>query len=151
MPTSRRREKHVALYTKDKELFAQRMAYTRNGLTWWGTPCCYCGEPATSEDHVFPIAALTKLGFAMANRIPLDILRIVPACLECNMLAGDTVFFTFEEKCLYVKDRIAHRYGPAVEAPTWDQEELAELGGRLHDYVADSQRIRETVFARLRF
>ena len=50
-----------ASYHKDIELFAQRMSYTLNGITWWATPCCYCGDPMEAEEHVFPLSAFKKL------------------------------------------------------------------------------------------
>jgi hypothetical protein len=151
MARSRRRELHTALYTKDTDLFAQRMPYTLNGVTWWATPCCYCGDPATGQDHVFPVAALNKLVAAGASKLPRDILRIVPSCRECNSLAGDRIFYTFEEKRLYVKAKIGARYSQQLDMPDWDPEELAELQGRMQDWITHAQGLREMVFERLRF
>lgn len=140
-----------SLYHKDRELFAQRMPYTLNGITWWGTPCCYCGDPAEADDHVLPISAFRKLLAAGNVTIPDDLLRIVPSCHECNSLLGDKIFRSFEEKRLYAKGAIARRYHSALEYPYWEPEELTQLLGNLHAWIASGQEARELIFERLRF
>jgi hypothetical protein len=85
----------LGFYARDTVLFAQRMHYSKDGLSWMGTPCCYYGDPSEHEEHVFPVSALTKLLAAGDVSINRDVLRIVPACAECNLLAGDKVFWTF--------------------------------------------------------
>jgi hypothetical protein len=139
------------IYHKDRELFSQRMLYTLHGMTWWGTPCCYCGDPSEEEEHVLPLSAYKKL-LAVGNfAIPDDLLRIVPSCKECNGLVGDKVFRTFEEKRLYVKACISRRYHGVLEYPHWQPEELTELDGELYRWIVAGQNMRDLVFERLRF
>ena len=145
-----RRERHVALYTRDTDLFDQTMRYTSSGITWEATPCAYCGDPATSEDHVYPISALTKLG-PIAHRVPHELLRIVPACMECNLLGGKNVFQSFEDKRLFIKYKLMKRYHHVVDSPRWSDAEIAQLRGRLHDWIANGENLREIVFERWRF
>jgi hypothetical protein len=138
-------------YRKAVEFFAQRMPYTFHGMTWWATPCCYCGDPAEADEHVFPQAAFKKLGEMACKLIPDDLLQIVPACHECNGLAGDKVFQSFEEKRLYIKSRIGQRYHEALSFPHWDTEDLDALHGALRQWIATGQGVRDLVFERLRF
>jgi hypothetical protein len=140
-----------SFYKKDEELFAQRMAYTLDGMTWWATPCVYCGDPAEDEEHVLPLSAYKKLTSAGNIQIPDDLLRIVPSCHECNMLLGDKVFRSFVEKRLYTKAALARRYHNVVELPYWSIEELTEIEGRMHDWIAGGQQMRDMIFERLRF
>jgi hypothetical protein len=138
-------------YQKDRELFAQRMAYTLNGMTWWATPCCYCGDPAEVEEHVFPISAFKKLLAVGSCQISHDLLRLVPACHECNSLLSDKVFKTFEEKRLYAKSALAKRFYEVLDCPQWTPEELESLTGRMQTWIAERQSARDLVFERLRY
>lgn len=138
-------------YWKDLTLFAQRMAYTLNGTTWWATPCCYCGDPAEAEEHVFPQAAFKKLSAVGRVMIPDDVLRIVPVCHECNSLLSDKIFTSFEEKRLYAKGALSYRYRRVLSYPAWDEDELSQLSGPLQTWIADGQAVRDLVFERLRF
>lgn len=147
----RSQEPSLAWYQKDTELFAQRMPYTLNGLTWWATPCCYCGDPAEADEHVLPVSAFEKLMSVGRCEIPDDLLRIVPSCHECNSLLGDKVFRTFAEKRLYAKSALAHHYHEVLDYPHWEPEELAELSGHLRRWVLHGQGVRDLVFERLRF
>ena len=60
--------------------------------------CAYCGNHATSWDHVIPYAITQK------HRRE----NLVPACMKCNGIASAKVFDSFEEKRLYILDRLAH-------------------------------------------
>lgn len=141
----------TTLYHRDNELFSQRMSYTLNGITWWVTPCCYCGDPAEAEDHVLPLSALKKLAAVGNINIPQDLLRLVPSCHECNSLLGDKVFRSFEERRLYAKSSLAHRYHKALDYPHWTIDELETLTGNLRNWIAHGQDFRDLVFERLRF
>lgn len=144
-------EKQYATYERDEELYAQQMAYTLNGITWWATPCCYCGDPYEEDEHVLPQAAFKKLQAVGNISIPQDLLRIVPSCHECNSVANDKVFQSFEEKKLFVKAAIAKRYYPTLSYPHWDAKEIRTLEGRTKEWIAHGQDIRNMVFERLRF
>jgi hypothetical protein len=141
----------VYSYVRDAELFARRMTYQHNDITWEGTPCCYCGDPATHDEHVFPVSALDKLLSVGGCEILLDVLRIVPACADCNLLAGDKVFYAFEDKCRFIKGRLLARYRKALAAPHWTPEEIAHLEGRLHTWIAATEMVREIVLEKVRY
>jgi hypothetical protein len=60
-----------------------------------GTFCVYCGVPATETEH-FPPASTGSYGW------------LLPACRECNQIAGDRHPYDFEARCNFVKSGIAH-------------------------------------------
>lgn len=145
------RQNHRALYKKDSLLYEQRMQFTINDISWWDTPCCYCGDPAECDDHVFPIAALEKLAAVGDIDLPEDVLRLVPACRECNALGSDMVFYAFNDKRLYIKARLAKRYLKTLQVPHWSPEEISQLEGRLKRWIGSGQEIRAITFDRLGF
>lgn len=140
-----------SFYTKDAVLWAQRVTYTLSGMSWEACPCAYCGDPATHEDHVYPIASFAKLYRMGAPLPPDEILLIVPACRECNMLAGDRVFYTFEGKRGHIKEKLFKRYKRVMSIPYWDPEEIAELRGNLQRYVGAGATQRDIMLERLRY
>ena len=138
-------------YTKNPHLFSQRMAYTLNGITWWATPCCYCGDPAETNDHVFPESAFKKLKATDDLAVPVEMLRLVPACMECNTLGADYVFPSYEAKRLYIKKALERRYQQALQYPGWSKPELEELEGTFRGWIESGEGFRELIFERLRF
>lgn len=143
--------RHRMTYKRNSALFNKRMRYSKFGVTWEDTPCCYCGDPATAQDHVFPVAAYTKLFKAERLHVPMEVLRRVPACKECNSLASDAVFYSFEEKRLHIKAQLAKRYRQLLSMPPWSADELAELKGGLHTWVIASQENYDRLLERLRY
>lgn len=57
--------------------------------TTYGVNCVYChGQPATQVEHVIPIS------YGGNNRL----VNLRPVCSWCNLLVGDRVFESFDEK-----------------------------------------------------
>lgn len=70
-----------------------------------GDRCAYCGNRADTEEHVTPVSIMSRLaelGVAQES-------FIVPACLECNDLAGNCMFTTFDERRSHVRKRLQNR------------------------------------------
>lgn len=112
--------------------------------------CEYCGEPAQDKDHVVPRAFRramdgTRELFALLERMP----DTVDACHECNMLAGSDVFDSLDEKRAAVHAKLERRYRRLLTMPTWDDDELGELSGRLRETVEAAEHTRRIVIARL--
>jgi hypothetical protein len=61
--------------------------------------CAYCGDDATVVDHITPYSY--RHDHSPEN--------LVAACEECNALASDFMFPTFEEKSRYIRDKRAGR------------------------------------------
>jgi hypothetical protein len=68
-----------------------RMYVHLGGASFIGCPCYYCGDLATSKDHVYPIVALRSL-YGLTDLPPERLLIIVPACSECNSFSGIRFF-----------------------------------------------------------
>ena len=87
-----------------------------------GRRCVYCGEHATTDEH-FPPATYGWHGY------------ILPACAECNALAGVVYPTDFVERSLHVKEKLRSRYHRHLRTPEWSDEELDELGYNLRKGV----------------
>lgn len=71
-----------------------------------GQWCVYCGEPATAQDH-FPPRSYSHGGW------------IIPACLECNGMAGIEWSQAFIQRCRHVRQRLLVRYTHGKELGKW--------------------------------
>jgi hypothetical protein len=107
--------------------------------------CFYCGELATTKDHIYPVAAMSY--YVDAN-VPKKS-HIVPSCRECNLIASSNTFRDAEEKCAYIKSKLLSRYAKLLKVPIWDSGEIEQLDGRLRDYVEELQARRRIVAERI--
>jgi hypothetical protein len=102
-----------------------------------GEPCVYCGLLATDKEHVFPrswieeMKKMKEMGFDV--KVPKEI--IVPSCRECNLIASDFVFSSLKEKKTYIRKKLLKKYKKFLTTPTWSDEEIQELSGRLREQV----------------
>lgn len=64
--------------------------------------CIYCGDPATSKDHVLALSKFT-LDYPEG-------LYIVPCCIQCNNLAGGRLFKNVTEKQAFIREAIRKRF-----------------------------------------
>ncbi len=55
--------------------------------------CVYCGASASTVDHIEPY------DWNHNN----DSSNLVAACVECNVIAGDKIFGSFQEKADYIR------------------------------------------------
>lgn len=105
---------------------------------WLRRLCAYCGMYAEEREHVVP----RKTGYAKI---------VVPACHECNTLAGSECFPTFAEKRDFIHSRLKKRYRHAINAPEWDSLELGELDYVLRAMCETVEVARRVVEQRLSF
>lgn len=103
-----------------------------------GGQCVYCGQVATCEDH-FPPACALKRGL------------LLPACHECNALAGTEWAFNFSARAAFVKGKIEDRYGAELRIPNWTKQELKQTKGGLRKYIKDGCTVRDETLARLKW
>jgi hypothetical protein len=61
--------------------------------------CVYCMREADSVDHIIPWSYLHDSNDE----------NLVACCMECNLIAGDKVFFSFAEKYQYIDRVRKHR------------------------------------------
>lgn len=110
--------------------------------------CVYCGRPGTTLDHVTPVSFVAP-ALAAGVRFSDGSLWKVPACPECNSMAGSMVFRSFDTKRSWLHDAIRRKYAKELRVPDWTEEELAELGGKTRREVRVAGRIAELTRQRL--
>ena len=99
--------------------------------------CIYCGDPATTKDHVPPKKWLklfaTHRKFCTENKV------IVPSCGNCNGILGGHPLFTIEERRAYVRTYLWRKFARLLMSPGWKESELEELGPSLRTYIKAQQ------------
>lgn len=75
--------------------------------------------------------------------------RTVPACHECNAIAGARVFASFRAKRRFIQRRLAERYRKLLAMPSWTEAELDELSPSLRTHVEAALGHRAVIRARL--
>ncbi len=110
----------------------------RQVVTWMFEhhTCFYCGEYATEKEHVVPQHTLYPTW-------------IVPACHECNAMAGATIFVSVLDKHQWLQTRRGARYSKLLKMPDWDWEEISELGRNLRAKVEAAQKAKDVVKSQL--
>jgi 5-methylcytosine-specific restriction endonuclease McrA len=129
---------------RDNILQVHGWRYTHKGQV--GDPCTYCGVVSDTMDHVPPIhytARMADLGEEVGN------LRLVPACRDCNLCLGGSLFLTIESRRAHIKRRLRARYKKVLRIPGWDEDDLAGLSPEMARDVMAHLRLREGVMARL--
>ncbi len=99
--------------------------------------CIYCGQKATTLDHVFPLKIAASLDLSKENvREHLKFgLRLVPSCRECNTLAGPQPFRSILEKRRYIQKRLRDKYLKMTRTIMWSRDEIDELGPNMRREV----------------
>ena len=109
--------------------------------------CAYCGDRATSKDHVLPVVYSNAHPDMPTERR--DLLFTVPACRQCNSIASGRVFDSLGEKRAYIHDELRRRNRKLLESQSWSDEDLKELGPSLRRRLLAQRRRRERLVARL--
>jgi hypothetical protein len=101
-----------------------------------GEFCLYCGAVATTEDH-FPPATVSMHGL------------ILPACNECNNLAGTEYSYDLGMRYLCVKTKLKRKYKRILSSPDWTNKELSEVSYNLRCGVLEWQKREEKLQKRI--
>jgi len=121
----------VAVVQRDKANLEETVASLRDlGL------CAYCGEYASDIEHVVPRRTHLKT-------------FTVPACHECNLIAGGTLFEDFEDKRNFIQKKLRIKYKKVLNMPEWDEEELRFMGKRMKDMIRGWQAARKIIIHRV--
>jgi len=105
--------------------------------------CVYCGVPQEVGDHSLPYSA--KDAFNPTCR------WLVPACRECNALAGASVQHYLSERIVFVKERLQKRYARLLRTPSWSVDELAEMSPEFRDRILLIHHSKQFIRDRLAF
>lgn len=108
--------------------------------------CSYCGDPATSWDHVVPHsfehAADTTRKYSRG---------VVPCCHHCNSTLGAVFCGSLDARLEHLAQRIRKKYAKLLKAPDWTDQEIKELGSNLRDSVIAIRNEKRHAIARLAF
>ena len=103
----------------------------------WFPHCIYCGMIAEVRDHVFPLSVAAQLQ-VWRQSVQSELWRglvTVPACKECNTIAGNEVFRDPLSKRSYIQSRLREKYELDRHNVQWTFEELSELGYSLRTKI----------------
>lgn len=114
--------------------------------------CIYCGEPATTKDHVFPLSLAAGLDLTRPNvrdQLLPHGLCLVKACNACNSLASNHPFTSIREKRRWIQERLRRKYHRKLHRPEWEEHELNELGHGLRAYVVKAEIDAKRIWRRV--
>lgn len=94
--------------------------------------CRYCGEPATTQNHLRRRSRL-----------------YIPACRECDDLLHDVTVPDITERREHVAARLQKRYGTVLDIPPWSDGELQQLGEGLRLYIRGRIGLQTSVRRRM--
>jgi hypothetical protein len=124
--------------------------------TWQGSAdgvCAYCGDVASTVDHVFPLSQAAALSSVLT---PTELraklrggLSLVPACGDCNSRAGAKPFYTVASKRAYIQSKLRIKYRKLLDSPEWSEAELSELGFALRQSVMNDLQFKKRIRARI--
>lgn len=120
------------------------------------TACYYCGAVAETIDHVVPQIVLQTAALSNDEAVTKYLHRrhrvmTVPACRECNGLAGAKFFDTLEERRQHVKNALRRRYRRLLESPDWGDTELMDLDAPLRGLILNTLEVRRLVRLRVAY
>lgn len=101
-----------------------------------GEMCVYCGMRPDHWDH-FPPATVSRSGF------------LIPACRECNCIAGTSHPFDFTARCELVKDKLRKRNRKWLRFPLWSQDDKEEMSDGFQREIDGWQAERRIAHARI--
>lgn len=76
---------------------------------------------------------------------------LVPACGECNFLAGTKVFASLGAKRRWLHLRLKRRYAKILKLPDWSKTELNDLSLRLQESIRAGLKLRDLTHKRIKW
>ena len=109
--------------------------------------CAYCGDGATSIDHVPPLLVRPLLrAYQLQQRYPF---QTVPACRECRLALASCEWWTLTERRAAVHQFLRRKYRHVLEIPAWTDSDLAHLSPPLRGFVIKALHQQALLRARL--
>ena len=103
--------------------------------------CFYCGVLAEEIEHYIPVSKLYR------SKVEIT----VPSCRECNDLASNKLFISFEAKIEYIHKKLRIKYKSLIAMPNWNKEEISSLSPNLQNYILANLQLRENLLQRLKW
>ena len=125
----------------DRRIFCSsvcRMRYNREERL----RCFYCGELASSRDHIYPQSARMNGGSNFEGQ------ETVNVCMECNSAMTDKFAHSLELRIEYLIAWTEKRYKLEKIIPEWDDDEIKELGYSLRVRIQAKIRERQRAIER---
>ena len=94
-----------------------------------GKFCVYCGELAGALEH-FPPASYSLHGY------------LLPACHECNCMAGTSYPLDFQKRAELVNSKIRFKYRKELRVPEWSNSEMRPLRYNLKKGIEQWQKMQ---------
>ena len=113
--------------------------------------CVYCGDRATTLDHVPCLDAVYCLGrdFFEERKVSL---QLFPCCEECNVMLGNMFIHTVHERAKYVFVKINRKYKKFLTTPLFSSDEIDEFKqGLLKDMLINTRTIQLLIRRRHKF
>lgn len=114
--------------------------------------CVYCGDPATTIDHVIPVNFASKVRRKKGRphkRRDLGVPQ-VPACLDCNAILTDRFLLTVEARREFIATYLSNQLR-SNRLTQWTEDELQDLGPALQASVRQSIAVRNRLESRAKF
>ncbi len=117
------------------------------------TICSYCGEFATTLDHVLPVSAAAKLyDVIIADRARYRYgLKVVPCCHDCNTRLCNRFFTCIRDKRKALARLLHKKHRRLLGTYDWQEDELGHMGRMLHDFIESRDSKRRVIEDRIRF
>lgn len=106
--------------------------------------CAYCGDFASSRDHVIPVSSGQSMTTRSTTRK-----NSVPCCSECNSYLGNRHYHTVGTRAAYLVDRIEKEYQKVLSMPPWTSDEISEMGYTLKVYIKASIVLKKATKERI--
>lgn len=101
--------------------------------------CTYCGEPADTIDHTIPYSWFKDTTEGKKRKAE-AVGFMTYSCRECNRLLGNRLFYTFQDRCKFVNNKLRTKYRKFMGV-VWDEEDLDGLSGSLRQEIERSNRL----------
>jgi hypothetical protein len=103
--------------------------------------CVYCGEVATSRDHLIPRA--------FSGESERAIVPVVPACLECNSTLGARYMPDVIERREYLHARYRVKYRKYMRRVMWGPSDMQQFGPQMRTVISKGMAEHERLMRRL--
>lgn len=108
--------------------------------------CTYCdSQYGIEREHVIPVSWYGFRAYDDKRQ------WLVPACRDCNKLAGSKLFFSIPDKASYLYKRYRLRFRKVLSIPYWSPQELSELDRNLRESIESSIFAKVVVQQRLKY
>lgn len=110
--------------------------------------CIYCGELATSIDHVPPQSVRPFISADPRLKEQYPFLE-VPCCHDCNSRLTDYAAWSIDARKKLLIEKLKRKHKKLLKAPIWSSEDLKELGETLQTRIVQSGKRQRRIRARL--